>query len=100
MRRIDYMRRLRATVGRSATERGEPPRYSWDAACERGVSYSGWGLDELLRYLVYAAACERCEQCGLGDCRHEAARCVAIELGLSEVEAELAEADEASEGEP
>ena len=88
----DYMSALRDSVSRAAQERG-PLRYSWDAACARGISYTGWRLDELLRHLIYTAASERCAQCGLGDCAHDAARVVAIEL--AEVEP-----DDASEVTP
>ena len=67
-------------AARAAIERGKPLRFSWDAACARGYSYQGYGLDELLRRLLLREATGRCDQCGAGDCTHEAARLIVEEM--------------------
>lgn len=71
-------------VRRAAIRRGQPPTYSWDAACIRGCSYQGYGLDELLRFLLVQEAQYRCSQCGAGDCTHEAARIILSEITETE----------------
>lgn len=67
-------------VRRAALNRGRPPNYSYDDACRRGFSYQGYGLDELLRVLLLREAAGTCDQCGAGDCTHEAARLVVHEM--------------------
>ncbi len=67
-------------VQEAALRRGQPPVYSWDAACEQGCSYQGYGLDELLLRLLQREARKTCAQCGVGDCTHEAARLVLEEV--------------------
>jgi hypothetical protein len=71
-------------VRRAARDRGKPLAFSWDAACDRGYSYQGYGLDELLRRLLLKEAAGSCPQCGAGDCTHEAARLVVSEIERSE----------------
>lgn len=68
----------------AAMRRGQMPTYSWDGACLRGLSYQGFGIDELLRRLLLAEAAGRCDQCGAGDCTHQAARLVIDEILLAE----------------
>lgn len=61
-------------VRRAAMNRGQPPVTSWDVLCTKGISYQGYGLDELLWRLLFQEARGRCDQCGAGDCTHESAR--------------------------
>lgn len=77
-------RDARYLVRRAAKDRGKPPIYSWDKACEEGAAYQGYGLDELLRYLLLKEAELQCNQCGAGDCTHEAARIVVSEIAATE----------------
>ena len=55
-------------------------RYRWDQACRQGLSYQGYGLDELLRILLLRASQQTCDQCGVGDCPHEAAARVVADM--------------------
>ena len=56
-------------------------RYAWDRACRRGISYQGYGLDELLCTLLLREADKTCsEPCRTGDCTHEAARRIVAEM--------------------
>lgn len=71
-------------VRRAAIARGKPPLYSWDVHCEEGAAYQGYGLDELLRILLLQEAERQCNQCGAGDCTHEAARIVVSEIAATE----------------
>jgi hypothetical protein len=71
-------------VKRAAMARGSRPIYSWDEHCEEGAAYQGYGLDELLRYLLLKEAAAQCPQCGAGDCTHEAARIVISEIAATE----------------
>lgn len=64
----------------AAVRRGQPPIFSWDDACTHGCSYQGYGLDELLLRLLFEEAKKSCDQCGAGDCTHEAARLVLFEI--------------------
>lgn len=59
---------------------GKPLTFSWDQECGRRISYQGFGLDELLRLLLVREAAEYCDQCGVGDCTHEAARLIVAEI--------------------
>lgn len=73
-------------IRRAAARRGQPLRWSYDAECARGISYHGYGFDELLRILLLRHAHMQCPQCGAGDCTHEAARIVVAEIARAEDE--------------
>lgn len=60
-----------ALVRRAARDRGKPLTYSWDLACARSDD-----LETLLSRLLYREAQQRCDQCGAGDCTHQAASLV------------------------
>lgn len=52
-------------------------KFSWDRADEKGTSFQGWRMQELLTELLETAANTNCEQCApMGDCIHNAARAV------------------------
>lgn len=63
-------------VRRAAVRRVDdvPLVYSWDLAC----AVSG-DLDELLVRLLTEEAQKQCDQCGAGDCTHQAAEIVLLE---------------------
>lgn len=69
-----------AGIRRAAAQRGQSPEYSYDDACRRGMSYQGYGLDELLRTLLLRESLGQCDQCGVGDCTHQAATLVLSEM--------------------
>lgn len=71
---------VQSMLARAASQRGQPLKYDWTAACNRGLSYQGYGLDELLRLLLVREGFDFCDQCGAGDCTHEAARLVLTEV--------------------
>lgn len=58
----------------AAVYRGQPLVYSWDLACARSDD-----LDGLLVRLLEQEAIRTCDQCGAGDCTHQAALLVLAE---------------------
>ena len=75
---------VKGLIRLAAMNRGNPPVYSWDAACESGCSYQGYGADELIRILLAKEAEQTCEHCVTSDCTHVAARLILWDVAEAE----------------
>jgi len=53
--------------------------FSWDTAQKNGKLFRGWRMGDLLVELLEQEASKTCNQCGIGDCTHEAARALLSE---------------------